>query len=232
MTTYIGVFAKHWTPGKTKTRLAESIGKLEAAECSRVFLATTLKRLDQLGDHQILAYSPAPNRSDFVELLNLHSLDWSIVPQSDGDLGMRMQTFFQEGFDQGAQSVVLLGSDSPDFPLEELSKGINWLEKKSEGDRGLFLGPSQDGGYWSVGMSREVAPIFSEMPWSKSSLMEATLARLEQLGWKRGADFRLLDTWYDVDNHADLSLLSQRLRNASKHGKFLEILNQQINKYL
>ena len=40
----LGVFAKHWTPGQAKTRLAKDLGDRLVADVYHQFLETTLKR--------------------------------------------------------------------------------------------------------------------------------------------------------------------------------------------
>ena len=192
-----------------------------------MFLEVTLRRLQSLGCRQLLAYSPSEQRLEFEELLSKERLsDWRLVPQGKGDLGNRMQDYFHASFQSGAEIVVLMGSDSPDYPSESLIHGIKWLEQSKE--RGIFLGPSNDGGYWAVGMKGELAPIFEDMPWSDSSLFNKTLERLNRAGWSEGTDIMLLDKWYDVDDLNDLKLLNQRLENLTEEGETLASLRQRI----
>ena len=229
LTASVGVFAKHWTPGQTKTRLAASIGEATAAECAKHFLTTTMCRLQSLGEQHVLAYSPSERHAEFLELLSVNQLaQWRLIPQSTGDLGDRMEAYFQSSYESGAEVVVLLGSDSPDFPIEALDKGIRWLIQRDQ--RGLFLGPSNDGGYWAIGMRGQVAPIFQEMPWSESSLFNETLKRLNAHGWQEGTDFLQIDSWYDVDDLQDLKMLNERLDNLSEQGESLASLFEQIHR--
>ena len=59
----IGLFAKHWTPGKAKTRLAAKIGKPAASKAARCFIEATLARLGSVEGEHVLAYSPAGERA-------------------------------------------------------------------------------------------------------------------------------------------------------------------------
>lgn len=204
----LGVFAKHWTPGHAKTRLAGGVGERAAAELSRLFLEATLRRLSQevtgVGA-RVLAYSPEPSRAEFGGLKSVRDAQWKLEPQPAGDLGQRMKAYF------GAHGpALLLGSDSPNLPLEAVEAAAWWL-----GDPGgrtqVVLGPSEDGGYWLIGCRTEALPIFDAMPWSQPRLLEATLQRLEQQGWKSGVDFRLVDRWYDIDTVDDLNRLRSEL---------------------
>ncbi len=61
--------AKHWTPGKAKTRLASRIGAEAAAELSRLFLIASLSHFAGLGERHWLAFTPIEERQAFQELI-------------------------------------------------------------------------------------------------------------------------------------------------------------------
>lgn len=210
----IGVFAKHWTPGKTKTRLAASIGTEASAEVSRRFLIATLERLrdDRLGEaRHVVVYTPACEGEAFASLHGVASGDWHHEPQSEGTLGERMRCFFEEALQQGS-AALLVGTDSPDLPLQAVAEGMRWLSNGDGHSSRLVLGPTDDGGYWLIGARGKLPPIFDEMPWSQPTLMQATVERLDESGWREGDDYCLLSPWYDVDEAADLDRLRSGLR--------------------
>lgn len=215
MSVQIGVFAKHWTPGKTKTRLASTLGASLAAECSQKFLQTTLVRLSALSgnvESRMLAFTPSEQASAFADLTRGWSFPWQQTPQPAGDLGEKMTWFFEQAFQSGHQSAMLLGSDSPDFPTSAVEKGLQWLSSFQNDQAGkLVLGPATDGGYWCVGATGIVPPIFGAMPWSQPNLMESSLEKLNEIGWSEGTDYLLLDEWYDIDHEIDLRELQKRI---------------------
>src|SRR5262245_60359765 len=110
MTTLLGMFAKHWTPGRVKTRLAVELGEERAAEIHRAFVSTLLRRFGSLADERILAFDPPDRHGDFQRAAGTA---WQLMPQDGGDLGGRMATFFTATLG-GAERVILIGSDSPD----------------------------------------------------------------------------------------------------------------------
>ncbi|WP_197526205.1 TIGR04282 family arsenosugar biosynthesis glycosyltransferase [Botrimarina colliarenosi] len=196
--------AKHWTPGKSKTRLAATIGAAKAAELSHAFLETTLQRLATLsaGRHDlVLAYSPATRREEFEELAAVRRGEWRCVPQSQGTLGERMRAFFANH-----PTAILLGSDSPHLPAESVQSAMAWLGESGDARR-FVIGPSDDGGYWLIGVRGRTPPIFDAMPWSEATLYATTLKRLEAAGWREGHDYRAVDSWYDIDTSDDLARL-------------------------
>ncbi len=199
----VGVFAKYWTPGNVKTRLAATIGDERAATFHREAVVTTLARLIQINALHILAVTPR----EHVDSFRCDTMpDWQIEAQCDGDLGERMTDFFAQLLPQSPFGVVLMGSDSPDLPMSLVDDAFDRLQRVR-----LVLGPSDDGGYYLIGARGDVPPVLDDMPFGTPSLFEATLARLDGLGWKPGTDFDTLAPWYDIDDYDDLVRLKRQL---------------------
>jgi uncharacterized protein len=78
----------------------------------------------------------------------------------------------------------------------------------------LVLGPSEDGGYYPIGLRRINRALFEDMPWSAPTVLEETL--------RRARDLRLrvvqLAPWYDVDTRADLARLMSELEAGGGQG--------------
>lgn len=203
MATQLGIFAKHWTPGRVKTRLAQTVGDAAAAEIAKAFVETLLQRMVGIADRSVIGFAPPDARGAFA---GLAGDDWRTVPQVDGDLGARMRAYFEKAFASGAQRVVLIGADSPDIPLEYVRSTFEMLDRFQ-----LVLGPADDGGYYLIGARDEPPPIFDDMPWSTPRLQRATEARLRKLGWRFGHDWMRAPLWYDVDTTTDLERLRARM---------------------
>ena len=196
--TLLGMFAKHWEPGKVKTRLAATLGESHAAMFHALCVATLADRLASVGDRRVLAFAPAQAEQAFRCVARDR---WEVVPQSEGDLGSRMQAFFATAL-AGAERVVLIGSDSPDLPREYIAGAFDALET-----RDVVLGPAGDGGYYLLGAARRVPPLFDGIAWSSPQVWPQTIARLEAAGiaWHE------LPPWHDVDDEAGLTDLASRL---------------------
>jgi len=210
----LGLFAKYWEPGKVKTRLAASVGDVKAARVYKTFVAATIARLSAIESQHVLAYSPdddATHAAFTAADLN----GWSLTAQSAGDLGNRMADFFENRFNEGAESVVLVGTDSPNLPLIEVQEAYEHLKTCD-----VVIGPTEDGGYYLVGATRNTPPIFDDIPWSTPEVLPTTIERLNQ------ADISLaqLDPWYDVDEVYDLHRLIEDLRNESRAEPALQVL--------
>ncbi len=200
----LGMFAKFWAPGQVKTRLAASIGAVQAAHLHHAFVETLLERFRHAGDRRSVVFTPADRGREFAALAGD---DWELAAQAEGDLGERMQAWFDGAFAAGAERAVLIGSDSPTLPASLIESAFELL-----GHQSVVLGPADDGGYYLVGAARQTPPIFERMAWSQPSLWSETVARLEALQWSYAA----LPCWYDVDDSDSLERLRAELERAGE----------------
>lgn len=186
-------------PGKVKTRLAATLGEQQAADIYHVFVQTLIQRLGQIASERTLWFTPLESRAAFRELAGS---EWQLQAQATGDLGDRMQAIFAQQLADPSRSIVLLGTDSPNVPLETIEQAFDHLQRVK-----LVLGPTDDGGYYLIGARNAPPPVLYDMPYSSPKLWQATLNRLAELGWREGPDYVVLPPWYDVDTEADLHRL-------------------------
>ncbi|MFI4876979.1 MAG: TIGR04282 family arsenosugar biosynthesis glycosyltransferase [Blastopirellula sp. JB062] len=198
----LGMFAKHWRAGQVKTRLGATIGMQPAAEIHRLFVQTAVKRFGSLGDRRILAYAPHDAEASFAAMTGDA---WRLLPQSPGSLGDRISQFFAASFAGGSSRVVLIGSDSPNLPVQYVHQMFRQLEEAD-----VTLGPAEDGGYYAIGLKSRCDRLFEEIAWSTPDVLEQTLARCRTLGLRTFQS----PTWYDVDTQDDLSRLQTDLPHA------------------
>jgi glycosyltransferase A (GT-A) superfamily protein (DUF2064 family) len=71
----------------------------------------------------------------------------------------------------------------------------------------VVLGPSDDGGYYLVGMRTTHAALFEGIAWSTPTVLATTRARARAQALRVG----ILPGWWDVDTPADLARLQQWL---------------------
>ncbi|MCY2993337.1 MAG: TIGR04282 family arsenosugar biosynthesis glycosyltransferase [Planctomycetota bacterium] len=196
----LAIFAKYWEPGQVKTRLAAAIGYREASRLYQAFLTTLLRRFAKSAEQAVLVYTPLERRAEFAHIAGKA---WELRPQEEGDLGQRMARYFSAALRAGANRVVLIGSDSPHVPSEYIAQAFDALNESP-----VVLGPTSDGGYYLVGASGAVPPIFSGVAWSSPAVWSQTLRLLEQAG----CPFAVLPEWYDVDQVDDLVRLQDELQ--------------------
>ncbi len=136
--------------------------------------------------------------------------------QGDGDLGERLGRAFGIAFREGADHVLVLGSDHPTLPAEYLERGFSALKGAH-----LVLGPSIDGGYYALALRRyawpRAATLFRDIPWSTPRVLERTRERARMGGLCHVE----LPAWYDVDEPAALRLLQRDVTPESRTSRAL-----------
>ena len=202
--TMLGVFAKFWEAGKVKTRLACDTNNQFAAEIYQAFLLSTLKRVSGLAEAQILCVTPVERLADFALVT---PPNWTITSQSDGDLGERMNSFFQNAIECQIKKTVLIGTDSPTLPVDMIQKAFEALE-----DVDCVIGPAIDGGYYLIGCQQQVPPIFTGIHWSSDKVLKQTIEALRGAGYS----YELLPPWFDIDTIDDLRELRKSRDGSSQ----------------
>jgi len=193
MNSVLGLFAKWPQAGAVKTRLATDTSTEFAVRVADAFLGDSLERFASIPIRRILAFTPLQQESSFASIART---SWELEPQCDGDLGERLDRFFQTRFAEGCSRVVVLGTDSPTLPLEYVTDALESLKH-----RDVVIGPATDGGYYLLGLSRPLPRLFQAIRWSASDVLSQTVARLDaQL-------LALLPPWYDVDTGDDWAAL-------------------------
>ena len=191
------ILTKFPKPGQTKTRLVPPLSFDDAAELARALLLDQLQNLARFTAAQLfIAFTP-PSAASFFEALLPREV--SCFCQQGDSLGDRMRHAFAVLFSRGFSRVVLIGGDLPAVPLEVLADAVAALENDSE----VVLGPSLDGGYYLVGMSRLVSEIFEGILWSQPDVLTLTAAKLVSLK----KNYKLISPWYDIDTIDDLRRL-------------------------
>ncbi len=197
------MMAKAPQAGEVKTRLCPPLSLESAAALYRGFLLDTIAKTTALGTaHPVLSYAPAHAEAFFTAA----APNWRRQPQAGADLGARMHHCFTQLLGQGYDHVLLTGSDLPTLPLPIFHRALR-LAASSQVD--VIIGPSEDGGYYLMGLRAPCPALFANMTWSTSEVLAETVRRATALG----LHIAYLPTWYDIDTPADLT----RLRAALTH---------------
>ena len=190
--------AKAPLPGTVKTRLVPPLTAEQAAELYRALLLDQLAHLKNLQSAaRYLAYAPDGARTIFCEL---GESAYHYFAQKGEDLGERMKNVFADLWRRGHRNAVVIGSDLAALPLQILNDAFTRLSRKQTQ---VVLGPSEDGGYYLVGMNQPTPEIFDNMTWSHARVLADTTERLNALG----LSYDLLPSWFDLDRVEDLRRL-------------------------
>ena len=184
--------------GQSKTRLVPPLSFEEAADLARALLVDQLENLAQFtGARLFIAFTPAKAAGFFTAF---EPQGFSCFAQQGESLGERMKHVFQHLFGGGFRNVILIGSELPAVPLKFFELAYDSLDRPA---MEVVLGPSVDGGYYLVGMSRWIGEIFEGITWSRDDVLARTLEKLQGLG----LNYELLPPWYDIDTREDLRRL-------------------------
>jgi rSAM/selenodomain-associated transferase 1 len=205
----MAVMAKAPRPGKVKTRLQPPLTPEEAAALNICFLRDTTRNLAGLAGAQgLISYTPVGDEALFDNLL---PDTFALIPQRGDAFGERLLASAEDILACGFAAVCLIDSDSPTVPTSAFEQAVVALQ--AEGDR-IVLGPSDDGGYYLIGLKQPHAEPFARITWSTGSVFEETLARCTEAG----LEVVTLPTWYDVDDAATLAVLNEELLNETVPG--------------
>lgn len=193
------IFVKTPLPGKVKTRLAADIGDEQAVRIYRQLIDHTkvvAARVDPDIQKQVW-YSGKQPPKQFWESNNVQ-----LLQQPEGSLGQKMASAFMSGFQSGFQKIVIVGSDCYQLRARHISQAFERLKKFE-----VVLGPSLDGGYYLLGMSRWMQPLFKNKSWSTDRLYTETVATLRQHKLR----YSELEPLNDIDTLEDLEKSSLNL---------------------
>ena len=154
-------------------------------------------------DRRVIAFDPPDAESEVRALFGGGKAQWQFVPQVQDDLGARMREALVQQLDAGASAAVLIGSDIPSLPAYHITQAFDLLRTKD-----VVLGPSTDGGYYLVGVSRPIPEIFEDVEWSTPSVLTQTIDRILRAENTLG----LVPPWFDVDTPEDLDFLLAHAR--------------------
>ena len=198
----LAVMAKAPKAGRVKTRLSPPLTLEQTAALNIQFLRDTTENIATIpGAAGLISYTPVGDEALFDGLL---PETFALVPQRGDGFGERLLAAAEDILAIGYGSVCLIDSDSPTVPAAAFYRAVEAL--RAPGDR-IVLGPSDDGGYYLIGLKQAHAAPFERIAWSTGSVYAETVARCSEAG----LEVVTLPTWYDVDDAATLDVLTAEL---------------------
>lgn len=135
------IMVKEPVAGRVKTRLARGIGTVRATAVYRDLVQATAQRLaDDPRWQTILSVTPdAALQSRALPAFGAR------MAQGGGDIGARLETIFNSA---PSGPVIVIGTDIPGIEPSDVARGFRAL-----GRHDAVIGPSDDGGFWLIGLS-------------------------------------------------------------------------------
>src|SRR6516165_6278474 len=223
----LAVMTKAPQAGRVKTRLVPPLTPEEAAELNKCFLRDTAAAISSaccrrpVGDANkmpfehgrashseaatgvcgIAVYTPVGAESAYNDIL---PDDFFLLPQRGDKFGERLYFAVEDLIKCGFESVCLSDSDSPTVPAENFVKAVEQLSASAER---VVLGPSDDGGYYLIGLKKPHRRLFEQIDWSTERVLNQTIQRATEIE----LEVKLLPSGYDVDDGASLRRLCNEL---------------------
>ena len=201
----IAVMGKASAPGRTKTRLVPPLNAEDAARLNTAFLQDAIGNvIAAAGEVDLapyVAYGPAGSEPFFREYLPaIVDLVECCLPNFGDCLCHALTTLLARGH----SAACVLNADSPTLPTRLL---IEAARARARAPECIVIGPSTDGGYYLLGLTRVHRRLFTDIEWSSPRVFEQTRQRAAELNLA----VTLLEPWYDVDDAAALQQLDADL---------------------
>ncbi len=196
------VFMKNLVLGQVKTRIGKELGDEEALVVYQQLVDYTIRMVRELNIETYIYFSEFMPENPIG---NQGKTKYR-VQSKGGDLGTKMYDAFQEQF-QDYNQVVIIGSDCLQLTTDIIEKAFSSLDSHE-----AVIGPSLDGGYYLLGLSRFVEEVFLDIPWSSEQVLSRTISILEN----QGISFQILQPLKDIDHAADWYDQKHLLRTMKK----------------
>ena len=194
------IMAKQPAVGQTKTRLCPPLTPAAAAALYEALLRDTIELGAGLeGVRLAIAVTPPEATGAFRRM---SPTDAILLPVTGADIGDCLSQVLGRLLAAGHCRAIALNSDGPTLPATYLRQAVARLDGAD-----VVLGPSEDGGYYLIGLKQPRPELFREIEWSSERVTAQTLARAEAMG----LSVTLLPPWYDVDTVTDLDRLRAEL---------------------
>ncbi len=195
------IFTREPEPGYTKTRLMPYFSAEECAGLHRCMLKDIRNEMRSVDADIIVAHTGGSNGPEFLR--KTFGRKAVFIEQSGADIGARMQNAIEEALKLGYGKVVLIGTDIPEIRAESVNDAFSKLDTSD-----IVLGPTEDGGYYLIGMSLVHPEAFDVKVYGIGSVFEETVESLRLAG----LSVALADKYPDIDTPEDISAYRKRMR--------------------
>ncbi len=200
------IMAKWHGFGRCKTRLSKDIGQSNSAKVQSVMTKHTISVAKFLQENKLIDISIAisglgvGNCRRWTRELGIKRFNL----QGKGCLGekMKRQIIMNKKFCERnkIKNIIFIGTDLPDLCHQDLLNTLKDLQKYD-----LILGPSNDGGYWLIGLSEKIMSSYIYLPfinikWGTENVLQSTIDNFASTKFK----YKFLDKKIDIDTIIDI----------------------------
>ena len=188
---------------RCKSRLANSIGPYKAALVQERLINHTFKVAKTLEERNLvevfiaitgISDGSAQKWAKKIGIKNINT-------QGLGNLGLKMRRqVLKRQHRNKPRTTIIIGTDLPTLSQRDIIEAIESLKNNQ-----IVLGPSKDGGYWLIGLSKKLLrPVaiwpFINIPWGTNMVLKTTLLSAAS----QNISYSLLKDKNDIDLEEDL----------------------------
>jgi hypothetical protein len=192
--------------GRCKTRLSKDIGKSNSAKVQSLMTKHTISVAKFLQKTKAIEVSLAisglgkKNCGRWTRELGIKKFSL----QGKGCLGekMKRQIIINQRFcnQHNIKNIIFIGTDLPDLCHQDL---LNTVREFQQSD--LILGPSNDGGYWLIGLSEKIISTHLYLPfinikWGTGNVLQNTIDNFASSKF----NYKFLNKKIDIDTLNDI----------------------------
>ncbi|MBQ0041339.1 MAG: TIGR04283 family arsenosugar biosynthesis glycosyltransferase [Clostridiales bacterium] len=207
------VFTRVPVPGQTKTRMMPYFTPEQCADLHRCFLQDVSRQVKKVDADIIVSYTGG-NPDQLEQIFGKKVM---YIEQIGDGLGNRMADAIRKAHETGYDKIVLIGTDVPELEAETLDAAFAMLDACD-----VVMGPTEDGGYYLIGMKEAHQQAFNVKKYGEASVLEETLKGISDAGLTAVT----IDSYDDIDTPEDAHGYRERMREdaglrRSATGKFL-----------
>ncbi|MCA9406950.1 MAG: TIGR04282 family arsenosugar biosynthesis glycosyltransferase [Candidatus Omnitrophica bacterium] len=199
MNTALIVFAREPQKGKVKTRLQQNLPAQTVLDLYKAFLMDVLNMAAQVPCGARYLYH-AGAAEPILALKKSFRSKFMSKRQTGTDLGQRMHRALKGAKRAGARKMMIIGTDCLMLTPTQINQAFDKLSRYD-----VVIGPSQDGGYYLIGLKEPDERLFKGIRWGKEEVLDKT----RELCRKFGKSVALLRTKNDIDYLSDLKQLKR-----------------------
>ncbi len=191
------LFAKAPIAGKVKTRLTQHCTPQQAAAIAEILIEESLKRALRYWPGKVYLSIWQFDQHPFITTM-LARYEVDFLAQLNGSLGEKMLDTFK----LLDYPTAIVGCDAPLIDPDTYRQAHQQLTMGRH-----VIGPSEDGGYYLIGASGPIAPLFENIDWGSASVLEQSL----QAALRHEIDINCLPESFDVDRWDDVVRASAKI---------------------
>jgi rSAM/selenodomain-associated transferase 1 len=184
------IFYRNPELGKVKTRLAKTLGDEKALAIYLTLSSHTRFITENLAIDKVIYYSNFVDTEDVWPNTLFHK-----KLQNGNDLGEKMKNALADGFRKGYKRICIIGTDCFELSESTIKQAFDQLRTND-----AVIGPAKDGGYYLLGMKKQMPELFKNKTWSTDTVATDTIQNFKDLS----ISYAQLAVLTDVDEEKDL----------------------------